>query len=176
MKRYQYDINVTDRNDAYRYNDGQIEVLYGWIMPIHAHKPYIYRGLIVYFLMINQGRRGFLASRGRTQANKLYITSLCKIGLIRRTGGLIVYFFPFFALGWDFVHEFGSLPGSRLPFPHGINIPILTLIYVHARTYIILYIYGTTISVTIKMFSVTTGEVSGIEPIPLITSDIDNKI
>ena len=141
MKRYHYDIDVTGGNAAYGYNDGQKGTSYGWIMPIHAHKPYIYRVLIVYFLMKNQGRRGFFASRGRTQAKELCITSLREIGLIQGTGGLIVYFFHYFALGWNCIHAGGLPSGTGLPFLHGINISIPTLIYVHAFTYIILYIY-----------------------------------
>ena len=141
MNRYQYDINVTGGNAAYRYNDGQTGTSYGRIMPAHSHKPYIYRVLIVYFLMKNQGRQGFIASRGQTQAKVLCITSLREIGSIRRTGVLIVYFFHCFALGWNCIHAGGLLLGSGLSLPHGMYIPIPTLIYVHARTYIILYIY-----------------------------------
>lgn len=141
MKRYHYDMNMAGGSASYRYKDGKTRALYGWIMPAHAHKPYIYRVLIVYFLMRNQGRRGFFALRGRTQAKELYITSLREIGLVQWTGGLIVYFFPYFASGWSFLYAFGLLSGAGLPFLHGINSSSLTLIYVHARTYInIIYI------------------------------------
>lgn len=172
MNRYQYDINVTGGNAAYRYNDGQTGTSYGRIMHVYAHKPYIYRVLIVYFLMKNQGRQGFIASRGRTQAKVLCITSLREIGPIRSAGGLIVYFFPYFALGWNGIHA-GDLPsGAELPFLHGMYIPIPIFIYVHARTYIILYIYPNKNIYHYQNVFRNGGRNNKGEPITLTTSQI----
>lgn len=168
-------MNVADRNDVYRGNDGQKGTSYGWIMPIHAHKPYIYRVLIVYFLMKNQGRRGFFASRGRTQAKELCITSLREIGLIQGTGGLIVYFFLYFALGWNGIHAGGLPSGAGLSFLHGINISSPTLIYVHARTYIILYIYPNKNAVHYQNASRNGGRDNKSKLIPLIASHIQGR-
>ena len=126
--------------------------------------------------MKNQGRRGFFASRGRTQANELCITSLREMGLIQLTGGLIVYFFLYFALGWNGIHA-GDLPlGAGLPFLHGINISSPILIYVHARTYIILYIYPNKNSVHYQNASRNGGRNNKSELIPLTASQIQGRI